>query len=211
MKSLLLVSLSALLFVGCSDNRDTGIEYASQMYHSIPVNGYSQMDYNEVNLKLFGDGRNVIMPVPGTVARGKADYYYPYTKDEEGYEQAGKELKNPLEPTEEVLASGKRLYSLHCQHCHGTNGDGQGPLNKSAQYADRVPDYRQRIPTISEGKAFHSVTYGRNIMGAHAYILSPTERWQVISYIYTFVGGGKAEGDAKATDAKTDATAEAKK
>ncbi|MFN7640583.1 MAG: hypothetical protein ACK5PR_02450, partial [bacterium] len=77
MKTLIaLISLG--LLAGCSDNRSTGIEYAPQMYHSIPVEPYSQSDYNAVNLEHFKDGRNVVMPVAGTVARGKASLYYPY-------------------------------------------------------------------------------------------------------------------------------------
>lgn len=39
------------------------------------------------------------------------------------------------------LAHGRRLYAAHCQHCHGTSGDGNGP---TARYLNPKPrDYRQ--------------------------------------------------------------------
>jgi mono/diheme cytochrome c family protein len=38
------------------------------------------------------------------------------------------------------LASGRQLYATHCQHCHGTSGDGNGP---TAKYLNPRPrDYR---------------------------------------------------------------------
>lgn len=36
---------------------------------------------------------------------------------------------------------------------------------------------------LSEGKMFHTVTYGQNMMGSHASQLNHTERWMIISYI----------------------------
>ncbi|MBX3102522.1 MAG: cytochrome c [Bacteroidetes bacterium] len=179
-----LVALSLLFaVVGCRDSRKPGIEYAPQMYTSIPYEPYSQVAYN-ANTK---DGRNVMMPVAGTVARGKEAYYYPYPATDEGYQAAGTELKNPLEPTAEVLAAGKKLYNVQCVHCHGEKGDGQGTLNTSKSYEGIVPDYKVRLPTINAGKAFHTITHGKGAMGAHAYALSPAERWQLVTYIYSLI------------------------
>ena len=44
-----------------------------------------------------------------------------------------KTLKNPIAPTPESLASGKRLYDRFCAECHGPTGHGDG--EKSQQLA----------------------------------------------------------------------------
>jgi hypothetical protein len=88
-------SVSLFYLGGCaakSDPRDPGIEYAPQMYHSIPLEPYSQVDYHPY----LPQGQHLIEPVAGTVPRGKADYIYPFPNTNEGYEEAGKKLKNPL-------------------------------------------------------------------------------------------------------------------
>jgi hypothetical protein len=38
---------------------------------------------------------------------------------------------------------------------------------------------------MPEGKMFHSITYGRNIMGSYASQLNPEERWKVIMFVQT--------------------------
>ncbi|MEX0704168.1 MAG: cytochrome c [Planctomycetales bacterium] len=41
------------------------------------------------------------------------------------------------------LQEGKQLYAVHCMHCHGVSGDGNGP---TAEYLDPLPrDYRHGI------------------------------------------------------------------
>ena len=36
---------------------------------------------------------------------------------------------------------------------------------------------------MAEGTMFHSITYGKNMMGSYASQLSTTQRWMVIHYI----------------------------
>jgi hypothetical protein len=36
---------------------------------------------------------------------------------------------------------------------------------------------------LNEGKMFHSITYGKNLMGQHASQVTKEERWLVIHYI----------------------------
>lgn len=200
---IIILSLTAtLLLVSCGkDKRDTGLEYAPQMYHSIPPEPYSQITYNPVT----PDGKNLMEPVNGTVARGKTDYYYPYENTTEGYEKAGAELKNPLPYTQEHFDEGKRLYSIQCQHCHGEKGKGDGAVAKKAAYPAVPPAYdSQRVKDLTPGKIFHSITYGYNVMGAHGYALSPTERWQLVHYVQSFTKGKpEAEGSGETAPADT--------
>ncbi len=158
--------------------RDPGVEFAPQMYHSIPLEPYSQTEKNE----FFKDGKNAQTPPANTVARGKSDYYYPYPNNNEGYEAAGKELTNPLPYTKENIAEGKRLFVHFCSHCHGKKGKGDGSLVKAGKFPP-PPDYSTVLKELPVGKMFHSITYGKNLMGSHAAQLSPKQRWQIIQYI----------------------------
>ncbi len=190
MRILLTISL-ALWMWGCaakSDPRDTGVEYAPQMYHSIPLEPYSQTDY----YPYLPDGKHSVEPVAGTVARGKADYVYPFPNTNEGYEAAGQKLKNPLPATPENLAEGKRLYELYCIHCHGEKGDGQGSIVQAGKFPPPPAYYSAQLKDLPEGKMFHSITYGKNLMGSHASQLSPQERWQVILYVQQLRAAGLA-------------------
>ncbi len=172
----------ALVVMSCGRKpTDPGIEYAPQMYHSIPLDPYSQTDYNQ----FFKDKKNAQAPVAGTVAVGKSDYYYPYANDADGYEQAGKELKNPYSVDNKFLSEGKRLFNLYCKHCHGEQGGNDGTVMASGKFpkpgwANYQSDY---IRTLPEGKIFHTLTYGKNLMGSHATQLDPYERWMVTAYV----------------------------
>jgi len=191
--SLSVLGLVSLFYLGgCaakSDPRDPGIEYAPQMYHSIPLEPYSQVDY----YPYLPQGKHLIEPVAGTVPRGKADYIYPFLNTNEGYEEAGKKLKNPLPKTPENLAEGKRLYELYCIHCHGEKGDGQGSIVQDGKFPPPPSYYGPQLKDLPEGKMFHSITYGKNLMGSHASQLSPEERWKVIMYVQALREAGLAE------------------
>ena len=182
MRNIVLILFSIVILWGCGRNpTDPGIEYASQMYHSIPLEPYSQTDYN----KYFPDKKNAQSPVPGTVPVGKSDYYYPYPNDADGYEQAGKELKNPYTVDVKFLAEGKRLFDLYCKHCHGEQGGNDGTVMASGKFPKPGwPNYQSDyIRTLPEGKIFHTLTYGKNLMGSHATHLSPKERWMVVAHV----------------------------
>lgn len=184
------------------DPDQTGNEYAPDMYVSIPYEPYNQVKYN----KFFADGRNAQKPVHGTVARGKLNYIYPYPQTNEGYEAAGRELKDPLPATPEVKAEGQQIFLKYCIHCHGEKGQGNGTIAAAGKIG--VPSYADDAhKNLPEGKMFHTLTYGKNLMGSHASQLSPTERWTVIRYIQDF----QHPDGAAATPAAMDSTKGARK
>jgi mono/diheme cytochrome c family protein len=132
-------------------------------------------------------GMNMRLPVKGTIARGQLDYAtYNLPKSNESYEAASA-WKNPLPASEYNLAEGKRLYNINCTPCHAEDGLGKGTIVADGKYP-QVPAYSDRLPTINPGKAFYSITHGKNLMGAYGSVLTPKQRWQVIHYIYNLSG-----------------------
>jgi cytochrome c len=117
-----------------------------------------------------------------SISNQEVRYTYLYKKNNEGYEIAGIELKNPLPATKNNLDHGKQIFEGHCAHCHGLTGNADAPMVIKGKYPP-PPPFRIRLLTINEGKMFHSITLGKNYMPAHADELSVEERWQVITYI----------------------------
>jgi hypothetical protein len=162
-------AIALLLLGGCyTDKSKRNIEYAPNMYNSLPLEPYSQTVFWESNIggnyegarkdgkSFFANGLNAQKAPEGTVPRSEswyaeeayAPYIYPNTL--EGYELAGAELKSPLDNaasndkgfncTEETFQRGKVLYEIHCVMCHGANGNGQGVLVQKGAYGG-VPAY----------------------------------------------------------------------
>jgi hypothetical protein len=157
------------------DPKSPGIEFMPDMYVSPSVETYQADPY-------FHDSVSALKPVDGTIPRGY-DTYFPYPNTNEGYEAAGANLVNPLEDNEANRAEGKRLFTINCRHCHGDKGDGQGTLRIKGEPFP-VPSYFDAVHmALPDGKMFFSITYGKNLMGAHAYLLRPDERWKLILHI----------------------------
>jgi hypothetical protein len=49
-------------------------------------------------------------------------------------------LANPVKPTADSIAQGKKIYGCDCAMCHGVDGDGKGDL--AANMKLKVPDFR---------------------------------------------------------------------
>jgi mono/diheme cytochrome c family protein len=184
------------LLASCSDDpKHPGYEYMPDMYRSPSYETYSP---NPV----FRDSMTAQQPVAGTIARGKS-YPYRYPNTTEGYEQAGKELKNPLEKSEVNMAEGQRLYGHYCVHCHGEKGLGDGTIPAGGKFPP-PPSYSGPLKDLPEGKMYHTVTYGKNLMGSHASQLDPQQRWKIVMYIQTLqkVEGGTATASADSSAKK---------
>lgn len=200
-----IIGLVAIIVAGFSlngkkDPNSPGVEFMADMYRSPSVEVYGTSTFNgdEIYSTQF-------LPVKGTIARGFIPYAYPNTP--EGYEQAGLYLKNQIAASDKALAEGEVLFSKNCVHCHGASGAGDG---KVAQKLPGAPPAFNTgaIKNLSEGKIFHSITYGKGLMGNHASILSQEERWKLVLYVQKLQGPKET---VVADSTKTTAVAEEKK
>ena len=114
----------------------------------------------------------------------------------------------------------ERLYLVNCGVCHGQKLDGNGPLHTRSDGTDGPytaapanfvnPAYQSgRIYNMAEGTMFHSITYGKNMMGSYASQVTPKQRWMIISYIKSKQGPAKPATDS--AGAKMPVAAAAKK
>ena len=131
-----------------------------------------------------GDHMNAIA-IP---TNGHVPYYYDDTP--EGRLAAiADNATNPFPITDEGMIRGGNLYQIFCAICHGEAGDGLGYLydidkNPNAKYPAAPASFlRPEFLEASNGRYYHAIMYGYNLMGAYADKMNYEERWQVIHYI----------------------------
>ncbi|AMS26226.1 hypothetical protein AEM51_03540 [Bacteroidetes bacterium UKL13-3] len=196
--TLLAIAGLASLMTACSAGGDNpGTEYAPNMYVSFAYEPMSQLADKPNTINPYG--MNMRLPVKGTIARGQIEYAtYGMAKSNDNYEVASAWI-NPLPKTAQNISEGKRLYNINCTPCHGEDGLGKGTIVADGKYP-QVPAYGDRLPTINPGKAFYSITHGKNLMGAYGSVLTPAQRWQIVHYIYE-LSGVKTASTSKETAA----------
>jgi cytochrome c len=159
-------------------------EYYKFVQPRKPVNGTVPRGY--AGNALSGETKNsanatsIAVPMNGSVP-----YYFEDT--EEGRTKATEELiNNPYPITEMGLNKGKELYNTFCAICHGEKGDGAGYLVRDdggvypVQPAILIND---EFTAASNGRLFHAIIYGKNLMGGYADKVGYEERWQIVHYI----------------------------
>lgn len=177
-----------------SKGNRTGIEYAPQMYISDAYEPFSQAQEYTYN----PNGMSMRLPVNGTIARGQGAYVYPHPNSAEGY-AASEGYTSWVTKAKEDIQEGERLYNIYCWSCHGKKGKNDGPIFKSKKMpGPSWPGYQSEyIQNLPEGKIYHTITYGKGLMGSHASMLSPEERWKVIHYVKYLSLGDAFEFDAE--------------
>jgi mono/diheme cytochrome c family protein len=207
-----MITLFMLSCQGTGVNK-TGSEYMPDMAHSVAyeANSYGYYSLNrwgtEADLHKMSQPRG---PIDGTIARGYAGsakpstgivykangsvpYYYADTEEERTRAMA-EIIKNPYPITKAGLEQGKALYNINCGICHGEKGDGAGYLvrDDGGKYPVQPANFMlDEFVNASNGRYYHSIIYGKNLMGGYGDKLSYEERWNVIHYIRSMQAASK--------------------
>lgn len=174
---------AAAVISACSDNRSTGMDFAPNMYDAKAPNP------DQPN-KFLKYGQTAQTPPAHTVPVGFDEPEADYPNTYEGYLAASAGLKNPLAVDSANLQDGKMLFLRMCGHCHGLKGEGDGSIIKLEKFP-APPSYSKgnssrggAMKDLTDGKIFHTITYGVNLMGPHRYQLTPDERWKIVMYVH---------------------------
>ena len=197
MRKILVISgivAAGVVMISCNrTKRSPGRTYMPDMAYSRAHETYSSTE----ELEKKGIHYNG-MPVEGTIAQGDM-FPYPLKNDSVGYIQSAG-IKNPLAPESIDMKEAERLYLVYCGICHGSKLDGNGPLFNGGDgpYPAAPKNFMDdEMKKMTEGTMFHSVTYGKNLMGSYASQLNPKQRWEVIAYIKSKqAGAAKADSTA---------------
>jgi len=171
---------ATVVITSCKDKRSTGWEYAPNMYEHLAYDPDKKNDN-------FKDGKTAQVPPAGTTPIGFVRFDYPNTHD--GYELAGTEVKSTLPQTQANYAEGKVLFMHFCSPCHGEGGQGDGLVVQHGfppppSYSKGQSSRGGAMKDLTDGKIYHTITYGLNAMGSYASQLAPDERWKVIMYVH---------------------------
>lgn len=215
------LGLTTVLLNSCGPKDNAPLVYFPDMYFPVAYDplmkaqdAYSDHE-NEIPAFVKNNGATGLSPVEGSVAQNKDGVFeealLPKNVDEynAGYDASKTLTVSPLNPANAAkdIERGKILFDHTCSACHGTGGDGQGPIVQSGAYTG-VPNYADRDVTV--GSVHYVLTNGRNNMGSYAGQLNAGDRWRVAMYVMSAFKKGATP--AAATEiAKTETTTETKK
>ena len=192
----------AVITLGSCSKGNPPLVYFPDMYFPVAYDPLMKADIaysdnvNTIPAFVKQDGATGLGPVDGTVSQNPEGLADPAANKamvpleyNEGYDASKIITASPLDPAnqDKDIKRGKLLYDQTCAACHGTGGDGQGPIVESGAYAG-VPKYADREITI--GSVHYVLTHGRNSMGSYAGQLTPGDRWRVSLYIMSEFKGG---------------------
>ena len=159
--------ISGILAVsGCGPHTKPPLDYIPHMFDSPAVKAQH----------LGPNGEGMRTPPAGTLAINQEVYHY--ATDPDG---AGRDLKNPIKRTKENLLRGQKLYNTYCIVCHGKRAEGDGYI---VPKFPRPPSlHSEKVTKWTDGRIFHVITMGQNLMPSYASQVSVDERWAIINYI----------------------------
>lgn len=205
--------LMALYSCQGAGGNSTGSEYMPDMAHSVAYEANTYGYYYNNRWGTKDDLYKMVQPrqpVSGTIPRGYAGnaaagrgvavkpngsvpYYYGNTEEERTRAMA-EITTSPFPISKSNIEAGKALYNVQCGICHGDKGDGAGYLvrDDGGKYPVQPANFLlDDLINSSNGRYYHAIIHGRNLMGGYADKLSYKERWQVIQYIRSLQAASK--------------------
>ena len=90
---------------------------------------------------------------------------------------------NPVKPTADSIAKGKKVYAIDCALCHGENGDGKNDMDMK-----NVPDLTNADvqKNSTDGEWFYTIRKGKGDMPAEdAGRAKDDDVWSIVNYLRT--------------------------
>ena len=213
--NIFLAIITTVLLASCGASGDRqGLEYAPNMYHSVPYDPYTQITDKDAGLWLtsidYGDGHaefynsnqwnphamNMRMPPANTVRRNQ-NGWLPYRVEKDDLVKAAT-VKSPIDSSAAMIATGKILYNTYCEHCHGATGTGDGKVAAGVTVEEPGRGQVQKgtyngvanlkgdaLKNVTEGHIFHVITYGKGLMWPHGSQITVEDRWKIAKYVKT--------------------------
>ncbi|MDE0394958.1 MAG: cytochrome c [Gammaproteobacteria bacterium] len=95
-------------------------------------------------------------------------------------------ITNPVPPTAASLARGEVVFNRACSPCHGTAGDGAGPVTRAG-----IPPFSLLTPqaaSYTDGYLYTLIRIGRGIMPAYGHQIGHFDRWHIVNYLRELQG-----------------------
>ena len=147
---------------------------------------------------VFADGREMRLPIPGTVARGmldEDDHYFRGVRRVLNTATGQTEvtffdsLPPQVQLTEQLLRRGQQRFDIYCGVCHGNDGYGNGPVNARAverqesKWVQPANLHSDPVLARSDGHLFNTVTNGIRNMAGYGSQIPVEDRWAIVAYM----------------------------
>ncbi len=102
----------------------------------------------------------------------------PYVIPDDAVRQA-----NPVKPTPESLAQGKKWWGYDCAMCHGKDGDGKGDVGADMKL--KVSDFTNpaTLKERTDGELFYVIKTGKGDMPPEGTRMKPEGLWNLVNYV----------------------------
>ena len=91
--------------------------------------------------------------------------------------------KNPVKPTADSQARAKKVYTIDCEMCHGTSGDGKTDLAKDMKLTLLDWTDAKALAGKSDGDLFDIIKNGKGQMPPEDGRAKTDEMWNLVIYI----------------------------
>jgi mono/diheme cytochrome c family protein len=111
---------------------------------------------------------------------------------------------NPVKPTAESIARGKKLYGYDCAMCHGKDGNGKGDVADDMKL--KISDFSDpaALKDRTDGELFYIIKNGKGQMPPEGDRVKPEALWDLVNYVRAFAGKKAAPQEKDEAPKKSD-------
>src|SRR5215468_11488570 len=91
--------------------------------------------------------------------------------------------ENPVKPTEESLARGKKQYGCDCVMCHGKHGDGTGDVAADMKLSMNDETNPALLKDRTDGELFYIIQKGKDQMPPEGARVKDETIWDMVNHI----------------------------
>jgi mono/diheme cytochrome c family protein len=110
---------------------------------------------------------------------------------------------NPVKPTPESIAQGKKWWGYDCAMCHGKDGDGKGDI--AADMKLKVTDFTNpaTLKDRTDGELYYVIKNGKGDMPPEGKRMKPEGLWDLVNYVRSLSKKGAPEDSKPPAEDKT--------
>ena len=124
----------------------------------------------------------LVVPITPSVSQSQDAPKTPHTESKVPPQAANQ--PNPVKPSPESLAKGKKIYGYDCAVCHGKDGDGKGDMTDMKNLPDFTDPATQKNRT--DGELYHIIQKGKGDMPPEGDRAKPEDLWNLVNYVRSF-------------------------
>jgi mono/diheme cytochrome c family protein len=100
--------------------------------------------------------------------------------------------ENPVKPTPESLARGKKQYGYDCVMCHGKTGNGKGDVATDMKLKMNDETDPAALKDRTDGELFYIIQKGKDQMPPEGSRVKDETIWDMVNYVRSLAKKGEA-------------------